>query len=316
MLFTFLVVDCPSAYNIILGRTALNAFQVVTSTYHLAMKFPTDLGVGTMRREQTVAREYYVASLKEVKLKETMIIEGLDVRDEDELVRGELVEELVEVLIDPTNPTKTVRIVELNQFEISSRSRTAIKGQAVADFILEFTNPTPTTAPPPKQFNTEAEDPHSWTLNVDGSSRKECSGASLILTVPEGGYFKCALRFLFDASTNEAEYEALIAGLRLDRDIGVSHIRVFSDSQLIVEQITGEFDAKDDTMQAYREIALPLVRLFNTFHIKHIPRSENSKADEMTQLASADQSDLSHRVRLEYVAHPATSPTQLEVHFL
>jgi len=57
-----------------------------------------------------VARECYVASLKEVKLKEAMIIEGLDVRDEDELVRGEPVEELVEVLIDPTNPTKTAKI--------------------------------------------------------------------------------------------------------------------------------------------------------------------------------------------------------------
>ena len=104
------MVDCPSAYNIILGRTALNAFQAITSTYHLAIKFPTDLGVGTVRGEQTVARECYVASLKEVKLKETMIIEGLDVRDEDELVRGELVEELVEIPIDPTNPMKIAKI--------------------------------------------------------------------------------------------------------------------------------------------------------------------------------------------------------------
>lgn len=206
--------------------------------------------------------------------------------------------------------------VELSQFDISYRPRTAIKGQAVADFILEFTNPTPTTAIPPPPIPTEPEDPHFWTLNVDGSSRREGSGAGLILTAPEGGSFKCALCFLFDASNNEAEYEALIAGLRLARDIGVSHIRVFNDSQLIVGQITGEFDAKEDTMRAYRDIALPLVRLFNTFHIQHIPQAENSKADERVQLASADQSDLSHSVRLEYLAHPAISPDQQEVQFL
>ena len=76
---------------------------------------------------------------------------------------------------------------------------------------------------------------------------------------------------MFDASNNETEYEALIVGLHLARDIGVSHIRVFSDSQLIVGQITREFDAKEDIMWAYRDIALPLARLFNTFHIKHIP---------------------------------------------
>ncbi|XP_028101639.1 uncharacterized protein LOC114300959 [Camellia sinensis] len=124
----------------------------------------------------------------------------------------------------------------------------AIKGQVVADFFLEFTKPTPTTAPPPPPTLTDPEDPHSWTLNVDGSSRREGSGAGLILTVPDGGYFKCALRFLFEASNYEAEYEALIAGLRLARDIGVSHIQVFSDSKLIVGQITGKFDAKENTM--------------------------------------------------------------------
>ncbi|XP_028104738.1 uncharacterized protein LOC114303787 [Camellia sinensis] len=109
-LVTFLVVDYLSAYNIILGSTALNAFQAIISTYHLAMKFPTDLRVGTVRGEQTVAKECYVASLKEVKLKKAMIIKGLDVKDENELVRGEPVEELVEVPIDPFNPTKTAKI--------------------------------------------------------------------------------------------------------------------------------------------------------------------------------------------------------------
>ncbi|XP_028085991.1 uncharacterized protein LOC114286969 [Camellia sinensis] len=109
----------------------------------------------------------------------------------------------------------------------------------------------------------------------------EGSGTGLILTISEDEYFKCALCFLFDANNNETEYEALIASLRLAKDIGVNHIRVFSDSQLIVGQITGKFDAKEETMQAYKDIALPLVRLFNIFQIKHIPRSENSKADEM-----------------------------------
>ena len=91
---------------------------------------------------------------------------------------------------------------------------------------------------------------------------------------------------------------------------------MFSDSQLIVGQITGDFDAKEDTMRAYRDIALPLVRLFNTFHIKYIPRAENSMADEMAQLASADQSDLSRGVRLEYLSHPAICPDQHEIQFL
>ncbi|XP_028097772.1 uncharacterized protein LOC114297541 [Camellia sinensis] len=100
-ILTFLVVDSPFAFNIILGRIALNVFQVVTSTYHLVVKFSTNHGIGTVRGEQTVATKCYVASLKELKLKEAMIIEGLDVRDEEELIRGELVEELVEGIFHP-----------------------------------------------------------------------------------------------------------------------------------------------------------------------------------------------------------------------
>ena len=45
---TFLVVDCSSAYNVILGRPTLNSWKAVTSTYHLMIKFPTDYGVGEL----------------------------------------------------------------------------------------------------------------------------------------------------------------------------------------------------------------------------------------------------------------------------
>ncbi|XP_028099377.1 uncharacterized protein LOC114298916 [Camellia sinensis] len=109
-ILTFLVVNCPSAYNVILGRTTLNAFQSVTSTYPLALKFLTDHGVDTVRGEQTVARECYVISLKEVKMKEAMIIEGLDVRDKKELIKGEPMEELIGVSINSDDPTKTAKI--------------------------------------------------------------------------------------------------------------------------------------------------------------------------------------------------------------
>ena len=60
----FLVVDCSSAYNAILGRPTLNSWKVVTSTYHLMIKFPTDYGVGELRGSQMTACEYYVAMME------------------------------------------------------------------------------------------------------------------------------------------------------------------------------------------------------------------------------------------------------------
>jgi hypothetical protein len=62
----FLIVDPPSAYNAILGRTALNDFKVVTSTPHLSMKFSTEEGVGVEKGDQRMARECYNTSLKKL----------------------------------------------------------------------------------------------------------------------------------------------------------------------------------------------------------------------------------------------------------
>ncbi|KAM2786603.1 hypothetical protein PS2_007479 [Malus domestica] len=60
-----------------------------------------------------------------------------------------------------------------------------------------------------------------------------------------------ALRFKFKASNNEAEYEALLAGLRLAKHLGVKQFDIFSDSQLVVNQVTNNFDAKDSSMAVY-----------------------------------------------------------------
>ncbi|XP_059638774.1 uncharacterized protein LOC132281055 [Cornus florida] len=74
----FIVVDCPSAYNIILGRIALNSIRAITSTYHLLIRFPTVHGVGELRGDQATARECYLTSLREKMSQETMIIEELE----------------------------------------------------------------------------------------------------------------------------------------------------------------------------------------------------------------------------------------------
>ena len=61
---TFLVVDCSSTYNAILGRPTLNSWKAVTSTYHLMIKFPIEYGAGEVRGDQVAACKYYVAMLE------------------------------------------------------------------------------------------------------------------------------------------------------------------------------------------------------------------------------------------------------------
>ena len=60
----FLIVEAPSAYNMLLGRPSLNAIRVIPSAYHMVVKFPIENGIGMVRGDQRIARECYLASIK------------------------------------------------------------------------------------------------------------------------------------------------------------------------------------------------------------------------------------------------------------
>ncbi|GKB12552.1 reverse transcriptase domain-containing protein [Tanacetum coccineum] len=110
--------------------------------------------------------------------------------------------------------------IELGEYDIQYRPRTSVKGKILADFIVERSeDDSPDTA-----MEAEEELPDPWTLFTDGSSCVDGSGAGLILTDPEGTEFTYALRFKFEATNNEAEYEALIAGLKIAEQMGVKNL--------------------------------------------------------------------------------------------
>ena len=86
-----------------------------------------------------------------------------------------------------------------------------------------------------------------------------------------------ALRFNFKASNNEAEYEALIAGLKLAKEVKVESLDIFSDSQLVVCQINKEYQAREEKMAACLYKAQKLLKSFSSFMIHQIPRSQTPK---------------------------------------
>ena len=94
----FLIVDAPSAYNMLLGRPSLNAIKAIPSAYQMMIKFSTKSGVGMVRGDQRVARECYSASVKQ-KAVDNVYMDELDIRDEV-LTRPEPSEELEPVSLD------------------------------------------------------------------------------------------------------------------------------------------------------------------------------------------------------------------------
>ena len=129
--------------------------------------------------------------------------------------------------------------VELRQFDIHFRPRTAINGEALADFVAEFTYMAEGVIEEVRE-NVEQQ---WWKLYVDGSSNDCGAGPRLMLVSPKGHKITCAFKFSFKASNNEVEYEALLAGFRLAKELKVGNLQIFSDSQLVVKQVTKEYQA-------------------------------------------------------------------------
>ncbi|KAM1647787.1 hypothetical protein ACFX2K_009274 [Malus domestica] len=168
--------------------------------------------------------------------------------------------------------------IALGEFDISYQPKPAEKGQALRK--IEQTAPT-------------------WSLYVDGSSNQQGCEAGLVRTTPDKVAMKYALRFKFKASNNEVEYEALIAGLRLAK-----HLDIFSNSQLVVNQVTNNFDAKDSSMAAYLAQTQLLFKHFH-YQITQIPRAANNHEDALACLASAVEDKIGRKIQVELLAAPS-----------
>ncbi|GJX76176.1 reverse transcriptase domain-containing protein [Tanacetum coccineum] len=134
---------------------------------------------------------------------------------------------------------------------------------------------------------------------TDGSSCIDGFEAELILTNPEGVEFTYAMRFTFEATYNEAEYKALIAGLRITKQIGVKNLQAHVDSRLVANQVNGSYVAKESGMIQYLNKVKTLTKSFREFSIKQVPRSKNKKADALSKIASTSFAYLSKQVLVE-----------------
>ena len=188
--------------------------------------------------------------------------------------------------------------IELSKFDIRCRPKIAIKGQVLADFVMKFTS-----AEIVKDAQTTT-DFSAWKLSVNGASNAQGSGAGLILTSPEGIDIEYTLRFGFRTSNNEAEYEAVIAGLNLAHSLEVDQLEVYSDSQLVVKQIEDTYEAKSGRMILYLRKVRDLLKIFMLVQVKHVPRAENSRADALAKLATTPQEDLGRSTPVEYLENP------------
>ncbi len=167
--------------------------------------------------------------------------------------------------------------VELGALTIDFKPRTAIKSQALVDFMAEWREnqlPTPTVRP------------EHWVMYFDGSLNLEGAGAGVLLISPTGEQLKYVLQIFWKVSNNEAEYEALLHGLRLAASLGIKRLLVYGDSAAVINQVNKSWDRNKENMDAYSLEVRKLENKFYGLEFHHIVRDNNVAADVLSKLGS------------------------------
>ena len=120
----------------------------------------------------------------------------------------------------------------------------------------------------------------------DGAAAAGKGGIRIVLIGLESQVITKACKMMYGCSNNEAKYEALITGLELAANKGITHLAIKGDSRLVIQQLKGEFAVKEPALTKYRAKAQQVLQNFQAFHFEHVPRSQNRYVDALATLAS------------------------------
>ncbi|GJS70354.1 reverse transcriptase domain-containing protein [Tanacetum coccineum] len=205
------------------------------------------------------------------------------------------------ILIDPGGEGGFSADEETNH--VTSIADTTFLGRDVYSEQIHYTRP---------EVSPGIDDTEAWTLYTDGAASSKGSGAGLILTGPSGVEYAYALRLTFASTNNEAEYEALLAGLRIARMMNVLWIEVKVDSKLVASQVNGTYEASKGSMIKYLAKARKYISEFKTFSIENIPRGNNQKADVLSKLATVPFHHLTKEILVEVLSERSTEVQEVQ----
>ena len=143
----------------------------------------------------------------------------------------------------------------------------------MADFITKFTS---------QDEDSSTNEAERWTIQTDGSSAQKRGGVGVVISTPDGEVLKYEVQLKFPTTNNEAEYEGILTGLRLGKALGAKNLLVQSDSKLVIRQIKGEYEAKEERMQKYLRLTRHLTQEFDKVEFAQILKSQNMVADEVS----------------------------------
>ncbi|XP_068344095.1 uncharacterized protein [Pyrus communis] len=140
-----------------------------------------------------------------------------------------------------------------------------------------------------------------WHLQVNDASNYKGSRAGLALVTPDSSNLKKAITLSFKTSNNEAEYEALLVGLQMEKDLVMKKLAIHSDSQLITSQTIREYMRKHLKMAQYLEKVRKQLEAFQTYTFTQVLWVDNAHTDALAGLSFVLNHQLKRSILVEYL---------------
>jgi ribonuclease HI len=168
--------------------------------------------------------------------------------------------------------------IEISPMDITYEKRKVTNSQILPDFTAEWLE---------LQSMGPLDLSIVWTMYFDSSKRIQGTGAGVVLISPHGDKLRYVLRMSFpQASNNEAEYEALLHGMKMAKACGANHLKIFGDSNLVIQQVMNRCDTINDNMMACKNLYHYLEGIFDGREVLHVSRNSNKEADNLANIGS------------------------------
>ena len=148
-------------------------------------------------------------------------------------------------------------LLQLSQYDLKAGTPKAIKSQAIVDLLTQFPREEefPLDDEVPREVAITEEVREQWVMKFDGSSTAQLGGVRVVLYHKEDEAVALLFKLEFPCSNNTAEYEAYLTGLAMALEMGVKHLRIIGDSNLVVCQAKGSFSLKEPSLAPYKAMA-------------------------------------------------------------
>ncbi|XP_026436665.1 uncharacterized protein LOC113334683 [Papaver somniferum] len=175
-------------------------------------------------------------------------------------------------------------LLQLSEFELKYQRPNAVRGQAIADLMEMFPGESDDAvhAYIPGEVSTTYID-KPWTMFFDGSLYGSVGGSGVVFEAPQGEILSYSFKLDFPCSNNVAEYEALILGLRMAKELNLGSVEVKGDSRLVTNQVNDDFHVKEPHLPPYRAEAQRLMNQTGST-LDHIGRGRNKHANALATL--------------------------------